>query len=175
LTGPQREVPTFRDATLYDIPQLAHLDLICFPDHAFPAETIHRFIELGQPCVVAEDPASGGVIAFAMLMPEPEEGTGALMTIDVDPDHRCHGLGRKLVAWCARYLRGMDGPMWLMWLTVATRNSGARAFYDRLGFVEVDLIAKYYRDDDAIVLVHRDLEGLEGNGPTPDLSTSPSK
>ena len=168
MTGLQPEVPTFRDATLYDVPQLALLDLICFPDHAFPSETIQRFIELGQPCVVVEGPASEGVIAFAMLMPEPEEGTGALMTIDVDPDHRRHGLGRELVEWCARYLRGMDTPMWLMWLTVASRNSGARTFYGRLGFTEVDSIPDYYRDDDAIVMVHQDLEGLAGNGPSLD-------
>ncbi len=168
MTGPQPGSPTFRDATLYDVPQLALLDLICFPEHAFPAKTIQRFIELGQPCVVVEGPASGGVIGFAMLLPEPEEGTGALMTIDVDPDHRCQGLGRELVGWCARYLGGMDEPMWLMWLTVATRNSGARAFYGRLGFLEVDSIPDYYRDDDAIVMVPKDLEGLAGNAPARD-------
>ena len=160
MTRPQPEAPTFRDATLYDVPQLALLDLICFPDHAFPAETIQRFIELGQPCVVVEDPASGGVIAFAMLMPEPDEGTGALMTIDVHPDHRRLGLGTQLVLWCADHLLGMEVPMWLIWLTVATRNEGALAFYSTLGFREVDTIEGYYKDDDAIVMVHNDLEVL---------------
>ncbi len=164
MTRPQPEVPTFRDATLYDVPQLALLDLICFPDHAFPSETIQRFIELGQPCVVVEGPATEGVIAFAMLMPEPEEGTGALMTIDVDPDHRHQGLGTQLVLWCAEHLLGMEVPMWLIWLTVATRNEGARAFYQTLGFCEVDTIEGYYKDDDAIVMVHNDLEDLASDG-----------
>ena len=66
MTSPQPEAPTFRDATLYDVPQLALLDLICFPDHAFPSETIQRFIELGQPCVVVEGTASEGVVAFQL-------------------------------------------------------------------------------------------------------------
>jgi ribosomal protein S18 acetylase RimI-like enzyme len=160
VTRPQPEAPTLRDATLYDVPQLGVLDLICFPDHAFPSETIQRFIELGQPCVVTEDPASGGVIAFAMLLPEPEEGTGALMTIDVDPDHRRQGLGTHLVRWCAEHLLGMEVPMWLIWITVATRNEDALAFYRTLGFRQVDTIEGYYKDDDAIVMVHNDLEDL---------------
>jgi ribosomal protein S18 acetylase RimI-like enzyme len=160
VTRPQPEVPTFRDATLYDVPQLALLDLICFPDHAFPAENIQRFIELDLPCVVVEDPASESVVAFAMLLPELEEGTGALMTIDVDPDHRRQDLGTQLVRWCAEHLLGMDEPMWLIWLTVATRNEGALAFYRDLGFREVDTIEGYYKDDDAIVMVHNELESL---------------
>ncbi len=164
MTRLQPEVPTFRDATLYDVPQLALLDLICFPDHAFPSETIHRFIELDQPCVVVEGPATEGVIAFAMLMPEPEEGTGGLMTIDVDPDHRRKGLGTQLVLRCAEHLLGMEVPMWLIWLTVATRNEGALAFYRTLGFREVDTIEGYYKDDDAIVMIHNDLERLASDG-----------
>ena len=49
-------------------------------------------------------------------------------------------------------------------MTVATRNEGALAFYRALGFREVDTIEGYYKDDDAIVMVHNDLEDLASDG-----------
>ena len=160
MTRPQPERQNFREATPEDVPRLAELDRVCFPIHAFPADLIGRFVDLGLPSVVIEDPGSSGIIAFAMLMPEYDEGTGALMTIDVDPDHRRQGLGTQLVRWSADRLLGMEEPMWLMWLTVASRNEGAQAFYRSLGFREVNTIEGYYKDDDAIVMVHDDLEAL---------------
>ncbi len=165
MTRPQPEHQHFRHATLDDVPQLAELDRVCFPIHAFPTDRIGRFVDLGLPSLVVEDPGSSRIIAFAMLMPEYDEGTGALMTIDVDPDHRRQGLGTQLVRWCAEHLLGMEEPMWLMWLTVANKNEGAQTFYRALGFQKVDTIEGYYKDDDAIVMIHNDLENLAGDDP----------
>ncbi len=165
VTRPHSGHQRFRPATLDDVRQLAELDRVCFPMHAFPADLIRRFVDLGLPSAVVEDPGSSSIIAFAMLMPEYDEGTGALMTIDVDPDHRRQGLGTQLVRWSAGHLLGMEAPMWLMWLTVAARNKGAQAFYRALDFQKVDTIEGYYKDDNAIVMVHNDLESLAGDDP----------
>ena len=153
--------PALREAELRDVPQLARLDGICFGKHAYSGDLIMRFLELDLPCVVAEDGA-GVIVGFAMVMPDVDERTGILVTLDVAPGSRRRGLGRRLVAWCAMAILGQEPPIQLMWLTVASRNEGAIAFYRKLGFKRANRIEGYYEDDDAEVMVHLDLNGLAG-------------
>lgn len=157
--------PVYRVARFTDVPQLADLDRVCFPKYAFSPELILRFLELGLPCVVAEDGATGDIAGFAMVMPELDEGTGVLITLDVVPARRRQGLGRTMVAWCARALLDHEPPIGTMWLTVASRNEDAREFYTAMGFREADTIEGYYRDDDAVVMVQIDLERFIGDAP----------
>ncbi len=152
-----------RDAVFADVLELARLDRMCFDKHAYSADLILRFLELYLPCVVAEE-RGGDIIGFAMVMPEVEEGTCVLVTLDVAPGSRRRGLGRRMVAWCARAMLDAKPPMELMWLTVASRNEGAMEFYRRLGFKQADTIKGYYKDDDAVVMVHLDLPVLAGSG-----------
>jgi len=154
-------LPSLREAVLADVLEMARLDLVCFDQHAYSADLILRFLELDLPCVVAEGP-EGDIIGFAMVMPEPDESTCTLVTLDVAPDSRRRGLGRTMVAWCARTMLDAISPMELMWLTVASRNEGARGFYKKLGFKQADTIKGYYKDDDAVVMVHLAMERLAG-------------
>lgn len=156
-----------REANLEDVPQLARLDRICFPDYAYPSELFVRFLELGLPCVIAEEPKGRGVLGFAMVMPEEDEGTAALVTLDVAPEARRRGLGTTMVVWCVQRLLDEHPGTRLLWLTVASRNEGARAFYRMLGFEEIDRVHDYYGEDDAVVMVHMalpELAGRERNG-----------
>lgn len=155
--------PVLRDAVFADVLELARLDRICFPHHAYSADLILKFLELYLPCVVAEE-GDGSIQGFAMVMPEVDERTGILVTLDVAPEVRRRGLGTLMMGWCARVLLDLVPSIDLMWLTVASRNEGARAFYDRRGFREVDSIEGYYKDDDAVVMVHLDLPGLAQMG-----------
>jgi ribosomal protein S18 acetylase RimI-like enzyme len=156
--SPEPARPSLREARFEDVPELARLDKICFQRHAYSADLILRFLELDLPCVVAE--GSGDIVGFAMVMPEPDERTGVLVTLDVAPGHRRQGLGTRLVSWCARAMTDHDPSIGLLWLTVASLNVGARAFYQGLGFREADTISGYYKDDDAIVMVHLDVREL---------------
>ncbi len=151
--------PLLRDAVFADVLELARLDRICFDQHAYSADLILRFLELDLPCVVAED-GNGAIIGFAMVMPEAEERTGTLVTLDVAPERRRRGLGTLLMGWCAGAMLDAKPPIEVMWLTVASRNDGARAFYDGLGFKQADTIEGYYKDDDAFVMVHLDARKL---------------
>lgn len=152
--------PVLRDAQFADVPELARLDRLCFDEHAYTADLILRFLELELPCVVAED--GDGMVGFAMAMPEPDDLTCVLVTLDVAPEVRRRGLGTRMVAWCARAMLDSHPGIELIWLTVASRNEGARAFYDRLGFKRADSIKGYYGDDDAVVMVHLDPAELTG-------------
>jgi len=150
----------FADATMDEVPELARLDALCFEQHAYPPALFARFISLDLPCIVARDADTGELAGFAMAMTEPEEGTGLLVTLDVVPEHRRRGLGTALVVRCAQaLLEGEPHPL-ALWLTVASRNHGARAFYETLRFHEVDRMEGYYGDDDAIVMLHLDPEEL---------------
>lgn len=166
--------PTLRPARFADVPELARLDRVCFRDHAYSPQLILRFLELGLPCVVAEGP-DGEVVGFAMAMPDAGEPTGLLVTLDVTPEVRRGGLGTRMVRWCARELLGTEPRPQAMWLTVASANTGARAFYESLGFHEVDSIEGYYGDDDAVVMVHGDLGQLSGNAATGRRDGGPSE
>jgi ribosomal-protein-alanine N-acetyltransferase len=153
--------PVLRDAVFSDVLELARLDKICFDHHAYSGDLILRFLELDLPCVVAQE-QDGDIVGFAMVMPEIEERTGILITLDVAPGSRHRGLGRRMVTWCAMALLGQEPPIELMWLTVAKGNEGAREFYRKLGFKKADIIENYYDDDDAVVMVHLDLNKLAG-------------
>lgn len=151
--------PALRDARFTDVPELARLDRICFDQHAYPGDLILRFLELDLPCVVAEE-GDGSTVGFAMVMPEPDERSCVLVTLDVAPEMRRRGLGTRMVAWCSEAMLDAYPSTELMWLTVASRNDGAWAFYQRLGFKEANTIKDYYKDDDAVVMVHLDLASL---------------
>lgn len=156
-------IHTLRPARPTDVPEMARIEVACFPDRPYSAQLIQRFIELGFPCVVAETAEGGRIDGFAMAMTEEGDGAGNLVTLDVVPGARRRGLGTSMVRWCARALMEAEPPADVMWLTVASRNEGARAFYGHLGFRSVDVIDRYYPDDDAIVMVHLDLQALAGD------------
>ncbi|NIP36733.1 MAG: GNAT family N-acetyltransferase [Thermoplasmata archaeon] len=164
-TDLERRLPELRGARFTDVPEMARLDRICFEEHAYSADLILRFLELDLPCVVAKR-EGGPMMGFAMVMPEPDERTCVLVTLDVLPEHRRRGLGTRMISWCARSMLDSYPQTELMWLTVASRNEGARAFYGRLGFREADVIEGYYGDDDAVVMVHLGMKVLaDGRGP----------
>ena len=158
----------FRDARPDDVPSLAKLDKLLFEHHGYPEDVFSRFIEGGNPAIIVEDGAGGEMMGFALMAIDHHEGLGALVTLDVEPPWWRKGVGSALVGACARLLRDSRPPAGLLWLTVASSNEGAIAFYRALGFGEVGAIPKYYRDDDAIVMLHEDVPSLADRAPPID-------
>ncbi|KAJ3710401.1 acyl-CoA N-acyltransferase [Lentinula raphanica] len=60
----------------------------------------------------------------------------AHMHINILPEYHQQGWGRKLLSSAVKFLKGegLNG----VWLGLDPRNSGARAFYERVGFRHVD-------------------------------------
>ncbi|NNN30797.1 GNAT family N-acetyltransferase [Streptomyces sp. S3(2020)] len=71
-----------------------------------------------------------------MVVPE-LAGHPAHLHIDLLPDHQGRGHGRELMRTFLRALRDRGVPA--VHLVMATANVPARAFYDRLGFQEIDV------------------------------------
>ncbi len=116
------------------------LDQRCFPPGiAYASEEIQAALEHpgGYRCGVEQ----GGALA-AFILTQPERGWGHVITIDVAPEFRRHGLGRKLMLAAERHHRvhGAHG----MSLEVAANNTGALRFYLGLDY-EIDRrLPRYY-------------------------------
>ena len=82
----------------------------------------------------------GEIIAFVSVrLRQKDASIGLLM---VHPDHQEEGVGKALV----RYIEELLGHRGMNFLSVVTegKNVKARAFYERLGFIEQDVSHWYY-------------------------------
>lgn len=99
----------------------------------------------GLYLVLEEDSAISGHIGVKLIADEMH-----VMTIAVRPERRRRGLARALIraaladpaSACARRV----------YLEVRPSNTGARALYGSLGFVETGLRPAYYGDEDALLM-----------------------
>jgi len=73
---------------------------------------------------------------------------GHIISIAVDSHHRRKGIGTQLVG---EALRNATGEF--TWVEVRESNTGAQAFYEKLGFRKKGVIPRYYWTEDAYVMV----------------------
>jgi ribosomal protein S18 acetylase RimI-like enzyme len=97
-----------------------------------------RWIEKGRGHLAIGDPFAVFVafdndrmIGFADVGPTKEAGVAELYAIYLDPGYVGKGAGRTLLKACADYAAGNGFKV--MTATVLSRNSLARAFYERAG------------------------------------------
>ncbi len=75
---------------------------------------------------------------------------GHIISIAVDPLWRRKGVGRALVETIFQ-----DSRIRKVWAEVRTSNTGAQAFYRRLGFEVIGRAPNYYGDEDALIIQRR--------------------
>ena len=133
--------PVLRNALPEDLPRLWKLDRICFePGIAYSRREIRRFLLLpGARSVLAE--REGELMGFALGYPDAPD-VARVVTLDVHPDFRRHGLGRRLLRELLAGLAAAGSARAL--LEVDVRNSGAIEFYRREGFRETRRLPSYY-------------------------------
>jgi ribosomal-protein-alanine N-acetyltransferase len=124
-----------------DLRRLWELDRICFePGIAYSRAELRRFLDLpGAKCLVAE--SAGAIDGFAVGYPDPPD-LARVVTLDVHPSARRRGLGKELLERLLAEL-GRAGAGRAV-LEVDVRNTGAIAFYRRLGFSTMRRIPDYY-------------------------------
>jgi ribosomal protein S18 acetylase RimI-like enzyme len=109
----------------------------------------HRWI------VVVEGDA---VIGFAYSEPERmTDNTHNLLAIAVTPDRQGQGFGKRLVHAIKAALKEQGGRVLLVETSSLPEFTGARAFYDRLGFAREALIRDFYAEGEDKVLFWRKL------------------
>ncbi len=125
-----------------DIPALAALELILFPDDApWTEEMFHSEIDGGNHYFVHRDGEGeiDGYAGLAVLGSEAE-----VHNIAVRPQSQGNGIGRKLL----RQLLSVAGNRRVL-LEVRTDNLPATALYESEGFTIVGIRRRYYRPSGA--------------------------
>jgi [ribosomal protein S18]-alanine N-acetyltransferase len=165
---------TLRDYEKRDFEVLFQLDRQCFePGIAYSRAELSSFIEQRRSFTIVaewnrpvpESAAPEGKsedrtapprrpIAGFLTCHFQKQSYGHIITIDVHPDARRHGVGTLLLNATCERLRKLTAFMVV--LEVAVNNHAALAFYDRYGFKRIKVLEHYYsRDVDAIFMTKR--------------------
>jgi ribosomal-protein-alanine N-acetyltransferase len=128
-----------------DLPALHQLDQACFARGiAYSKAELQYFLTHPNcSCWVAEQP--GNKLAGFLIIERAGlrgRSAGHIVTLDVDPAARRHGVGTLLMQTAEEQMK-YEGAAWMI-LEVAENNTAARHFYRNLGFVTLGKIAKYY-------------------------------
>ena len=142
---------TIRGFSLEDLKQILEIEREAFPKTGYPKEVILNYAKrLPEGFIVVE---TGEQIVGYMIFDQ----TGHVYSTAVRPSHRRKGFGRKLFWYASERSLGK------LWLEVRSKNTGAIAFYQRLGMRMVGMVRGYYHGDDALIMI---LDGV-GEGPLP--------
>jgi len=141
-------LPLVRTAHAEDIPRIAWLEQLGFPDpwslELLSYESRHP-LSLLLVAAWEESAPAAGYAAFRQGAQEAE-----LLRLAVAPGERRRGVANTLVR--AGLERLAPAGVRTCFLEVRIENTGAIAFYRRLGFTEVGRRTSYYRDgSDALV------------------------
>jgi ribosomal protein S18 acetylase RimI-like enzyme len=131
---------TLREYAPADFVALYDLDRICYPRGiAYSKRTLRWFLaQRGAICLIA---ARGGQIAGFILADQ--QGRAAhIITIDVAPGERRHGVGTVMMAEVEKRLAALGVRD--IYLETATNNAAGAAFWQRHGFRTVGLMSGYY-------------------------------
>jgi ribosomal-protein-alanine N-acetyltransferase len=139
-------------------------------DAAHLAAMSRRLIEAGlEPCwtkdrierslkhedsVVLTARIHGQIGGFGIM--QYGDNAAHLNLLAVEPMHRRHGIGLKLVRWLEDTARGAG--TFIIELEVRAINAGARAFYQALGYEETRLMQGYYQNVEDAIRLTRDLK-----------------
>ncbi len=134
-----------REARQEDIPAVAALEAVCFPEEPWPERLFAQATE--RLLVAVED---GTVLGYAVLFSVLDEGS--LDNIAVAPDHRRQGVADALLDAMVRRAREKD----LAFITLEVRqgNLPAIALYEKHGFAQAGRRTNYYERprEDAILM-----------------------
>lgn len=140
---------TYRPLGPADAAAAYALDQQCFPPAiAYSAAEIESYLSLPGFHLGCQENKDGALLG--MILTAPHRNRGHVITVDVAVVARRRGIGEHLMRaaedhYRARKLRGMR-------LEAAVNNSGALAFYARLGYRITVRLQGYYGDLDGVRL-----------------------
>ena len=138
--------PFVRPIRLSDLPAVMEITrqslLRPWSEAVWREELTSRF---GLYLVLEEDGAVSGHIGVKLIADEMH-----VMTIAVRPERRRRGFARALIR--AALADPASARARRVHLEVRPSNTGARALYGSLGFVETGLRSAYYGDEDALLM-----------------------
>jgi len=147
-----------RRARPNDLGAIMRLERDTFTDDAWPEDAMRRELasEHGYYLVAVDgehdtDASPDTVFGYAGLLAPRGSGQGDIQTIAVDPARRGTGLGRLLMQALLVEARRRDAVH--VFLEVRADNPVARGLYASLGFTELGVRPRYYRNGvDAVLM-----------------------
>lgn len=141
-----------RDAETSDLDAIMALEQATFPGDAWSRDGM--LAELASPHTVYLAVTSDDELVGYAGLNAPSGGDQAdIQTIAVDATHRRLGIGTLLVEQLLAVARERGARE--VFLEVRADNPGARALYERHGFVEIGVRPRYYQPDDVDAVVMR--------------------
>lgn len=137
---------TIEQANWRDLFALSALERICFQQDAWPLLELMGVLTF--PSVIRlRAAAAGKLIGFIAGDPRNRENTGWILTLAVDPEWRRLGIAEALLTRCETEMK-----MPVIKLTVRRNNIPAINLYEKLGYSQIDIWSKYYRNgEDGLV------------------------
>ena len=139
---------------LADAPVIAAMSRGLIEDglpHAWTARRVGALIR-HRESLVATARSGSDLVGFALT--QFGDTSAHLALLAVGPAHRRAGLGRRLIRWTEE--AAIVAGVFEITLEVRARNTGARRFYQSLGYVEREQIEGYYSGiEDAVRLIRR--------------------
>jgi ribosomal-protein-alanine N-acetyltransferase len=156
--------PLFRieNASWRDLKPLQRLEKICFDVDAWPL--IELLGVLTFPDVLRlRAVADGSMVGFIAgdrrrgeVSVNTKVDTGWILTLGVMPDWRRKGIAEALLAECEKQLHTP-----VIKLTVRRANQPAIRLYEKMGYSQIDIWSKYYRNGEDGLVFEKRLEDLD--------------
>lgn len=131
---------TLRDAVKEDLPALASVECLCFPDDFWSEQSLasHLADPLTLTCLFSDGERVLGYASGRAIAPEAE-----VYRVAVLPEARGRGIGTALL----RALEVKAGCMGCdrFYLEVRASNAAARRLYEAGGYEEIGVRRRYYR------------------------------
>lgn len=135
-----------------ELPQLAELERLCFPDDAWSEALLAGSLEQRDAVALALE-EDGRMTAFCLG--RCLAGEAELHTISVRPGLRRGGRGRRLLRAFLADCQAQGARC--VWLEVRAGNDGAILLYERAGFRGEGRRPRYYSDGEDAILMRMDL------------------
>lgn len=137
--------PHIQPAGWRDLRAIVELERQCFGPDSWPWLEVLAALTFPRTCRLKAI-HNGRIIGFVIGDRKPR--VGWIASIGVHPDYRRRGVGRQLMNVCERAL-GTERVR----LSLRTSNNAALRLYQKLGYQQVDVWPRYYRDgEDGLVM-----------------------
>jgi len=139
------------DATLQHLDRLYEIESECFDQEAFTKQQLaHLLADYNSVGLIAKE--NGEIVGFiiGMVYIERNAFTGHILTIDVSPAHRRHGIAQKLLQTIEQIFK--EKGVKTCKLEVREDNIAALKLYQKLGYKKIAVLKKYYGNAHGIYL-----------------------
>lgn len=138
-----------RRAKVQDLPSILAIEKASFSrDLAFPAEIVAYLLDEATTLVAEDRDLAGFIMGFV------NGEVGKVVTLDVLPERRGEGIGRRLMKALEEEFKSSWARFSL--LEVAAENREAVALYVKLGYAKAAVLEGYYGPGkDALLMMKR--------------------